>query len=285
MTAPKLAHDTDNGRYYTHPANASEVPSITNVKDMKNVEALKYWAAGECANYAADNIDALRNLDRDDIYQLVRKAPFSRKSKKVTAAIIGDIVHDWIDRVAKGEAVADIDVKTYIDKAGNEQQVPVQAKWTWYQFAGKGDSFLNIMKPDWQLTEFTVWSDRYGYAGTMDWAAKIGGKKWLTLGDNKTGKSVYPDMALQLAAGQFADYILLPDANTESGYRQVEIPQFERYAILHLRPRGWSLVPLYKIPEAFEAFLGLRQVFEWKVQCQDTTVGNAPKYEVRVGNQ
>jgi hypothetical protein len=136
------------------------------------------------------------------------------------------------------------------------------------------------MQPEFVMSEFTVWSDTHDYAGTMDWAARVGGKRLLTLGDNKTGKAVYPDMALQLAAGAYADYILLPDASSPSGYKQVEVPTYDAFGILHLRPRSWSLVPMQKIPEAFKAFVGLRAAFEWKVTCEDATVGNAPKYLV-----
>lgn len=285
MTEPALAHKTDKGRFYTHPANSREVPSITNVKGVKGVDALKYWAANECAQYTADNAAKLVNLSPDDIYALVKKAPFSRTGKKAMTSLVGDIVHDWIDQAAKGTSIDDINLNlnTWVDRFGEEKEVPVQARWTWNQFAGNGDSFLNVMKPEWVLSEFTVWSDKYEYAGTMDWAAKVGGKRLMTLGDNKTGAKVYADMALQLAAGTYADYVLMPDANEACGYRRIDVPQFDMHAILHLRPRGWSLVPIYKIPEAFEAFIGLRKTFEWMTTYEDDTVGFASKYAVKAG--
>lgn len=278
MTAPALSHKTDQGRFYSHPSHHKDVPSITNIKDMKSIPGLKYFGANEAARYAADNMKTLSALSVEDAYQLIKQSPWTQKGKQATTGKIGDIVHQWIDEVIKGTAIKDIDTSTYIDWDGEPQDAPIQAKWTWNQYAGKGDSFLNIMKPEFMLSEFTVWSDTHNYAGTMDWAARVGGKRLLTLGDNKTGKKVYPDMALQLAAGAFADYMLLP--NNDGGYDQVEIPKYDAYAILHLRPRSWSLVPMQKVDEAFQAFIGLRAAFQWKVDCEESTVGNAPQYRV-----
>lgn len=284
MTEPVLSKKTDNGRFYTHPAKGNDVPSITNVKDIMGVAALKYWASNECARYTADNVSKLVNLEWDDIFQLVKKAPFSRSGKKAESSRVGDMVHDWIDQVVKGTPYGDVDISVWVDRFGEEWKPPPTARQMWLQFGGKGDSFLNIMRPEYIMSEFTVWSEKHNYAGTMDWAARCGGKRLLTLGDNKTGKSVYADMALQLAAGQYADYVLMPDANQECGYRKIDIPQFDMYAILHIRPRGWSLVPIYKVREAFDAFLGLRAAFQWKVDNENDTVGVAPKYQVRIAD-
>ena len=49
----------------------------------------------------------------------------------------------------------------------------------WRQFGG----FLDKYKPQWVDSEFTVWSETHGYAGTADWAALLG--KNLVLGDQK----------------------------------------------------------------------------------------------------
>ncbi len=279
MTDPLLAHKTENGRYYSHPYKISEVPSITNVKDTLAIPALKYYFTGECATYVSENVAKLATLDADEIYRLVKDSPYRKDSKKASSSLTGDIVHDWIDQVIKGRAVSDVDTSFYIDRKDDDKskKPPVQALWTWNAFK----KFLDTYKPEWEMGEFTVWSETHGYAGTMDWSARVGSKKIFTLGDNKTGNHVYPDMALQLAAGQFADYILLPDTGTASGWKQVEIPRYDDYRILHLRPRSFQLVPMYHIEEAFQAFLGLKAAFDWKVALQDETVGTAYKYPVR----
>jgi len=268
MTDPALAKETKNGRYYTHPSRMSEAPSITNIKNVKSIDALKYWAAGECARYAADNLARLATLKSDEIYQLVRGAPWGASSKRGQSSNVGDVVHAWLDAIAKGETV---DPATYTAKDGQTYEAPVQAKQMWRQIVGpKG--FIDTYKPQWHLSEFTVWSDQYNYAGTADLAAYIGNA--LVLIDHKTGKNAYPDTALQLAALANADYILSPDGT------ETPLPKFDRFGILHIRPRGCRLIPVDHIDEAFKAFLGLKACFDWQVAYQDETLKFAPKLEV-----
>jgi hypothetical protein len=270
LTDPKLAQNTARGRYYTHPGNMSTVPSITNIKDMKNIPGLKFWAAKECGNYAADNRAKLATLERDEVFQLVRNAPFAPKSKKNQSSTVGDVVHGWFDSHVKGEPV---DGETYIDKEGRTQQAPIQSRQMWRQVIGKG-GFVERYGPRFVESEFTVWSNAHGYAGTGDLAAYIG--RYLVLIDHKTGNDVYPDVAMQLAALANADFILEPDGTER------DIPPFEKFAVLHIRPRGYRLIPVDNIDAAFRAFLGLKEVFDWVVSYEEKTLLYAPKNEVRL---
>jgi hypothetical protein len=267
MTDPVLSVKTARGRYYTHPARGNSVPSITNIKGVKSIDALKYWAAKECGNYAADNIAKLGQLDRDEIFQLVKGSPFARTSTRDQASLVGDIVHDWIDYTIKGGVVSQTD--TYDNKSGETVQVPLQARQMWRQFGGFQDKY----KPKWVASEFSVWSDRHGYAGTADWGAYIGSA--LVLGDNKTGAGAYPDTAMQLAALANADFIIEPDGTEKP------LPKFEKFAILHIRPRFSRLIPVEHTDEWFQAFLGLKTVFDCVINFEDTTLAFAPKIEVR----
>lgn len=270
MTDPVLSVKTANGRYYTHPGRGKQVPSITNIKDLRNIPALKYWAAKEAANYAADNREKLAGLEREEVFQLVKSAPFAQSSTRAEASLVGDIVHEWIDQVIKGVSTYEnIDTAVYTGKDGAERQAPQQARQMFRQFGG----FLDRYKPKWVASEFTVWSDKHGYAGTADWAAYIGPA--LVLGDNKTGSGVYPDTAMQLAALGNADYILEPDGTEK------ELPKFERYAISHIRPRFSRLIPVEHTDEWFRAFLGLKTLFDTVINYEDSTLMFAPKIEVR----
>jgi hypothetical protein len=267
LTDPALSIKTANGRYYAHPGKGKQVPSITNIKDMKNIPALKYWAAKEAANYAADNLGKLSQLSREEAFQLIKSAPFAYSSTKAEASLVGDIVHEWIDRIIKGDSGFSTD--SYVGKDGNEHPSPLQAKQMWRQWGG----FLDRYQPKWVASEFTVWSDAYGYAGTADWAAYISGS--LVLGDNKTGQSVYPDTAMQLAALGNADFILEPDGTEKP------LPKFDRFAISHIRPRFSRLIPVEHTDEWFKAFLGLKALFDAIVNYEDATLQFAPKIEVK----
>lgn len=259
MTDPILSIKTPNGRHYKHPISASVVPSITNVIGMKDKPALVGWAAREVATFAAENLDVLGKLERQERIDLAKGSPY-RSSHN--AADRGTEVHGWIE--------------TYIKKtmSGRKPGRPegyekssITAKNMWTQFG----AFVKKYDPEWVASEFTVWSDTYEYAGTGDFIAKIKGSYvWV---DAKTGKGVYPEVGMQIAALRGADYMFLSD-----GERTV-LPPFDRGAVLHVRPRGTRFHPLDHMDECFEAFLGLRQVFRWHVEYAGEVIIEVPKVE------
>ena len=257
MTAPKLAVPTEWGRHYAHPNRPKTVPSVTTITGVKAIKGLPYWAAKEAATYAADNLTKLSALDRDEIIQLVKGAPWQPKPDSPSK--VGDQVHDWVDRYARNEDIPADEI------AG----APLQARQMWRQFGG----FVKRYEPKWVTTEFTVWSDSHGYAGTADWAAYIG--EYLVLGDNKTGTGVYPESAMQLAALSHADFILEADGTER------ELPNFDKHAILHIRPRFSQLIPVDHVNEWFRAFLGLKAVYDCVVEYEATKLLHAAKVEVR----
>ena len=275
MTDPALAKKTSHGRFYRHPGDGRMVPSITNIKGMKAIPALPAWAAREAANYAADNINSLSKLPHDDIVQLVKGAPYRRDSSKNASALAGNIVHDWIDQDIRGEQV---DPGFYLDREGERQVPPQTAKWMWNSYR----TFVGYYKPTFVKSEFTVWSHEHGYAGTGDWCGYITSPTTgelsteLTLGDTKTGKASYPDMAMQLAAIAHADCIITPD-----GVEQ-PLPEFKRFAILHVRPRFVELIPVEHVEEWWKAFLGLKAVFDTVTTYEEETLLYTPKLQVRV---
>ena len=251
MTAPALAFDTDNGRYYRHPGNSKTVPSITNIKSKKHVE-LKHWAARKVADYAADRREMLATLERDEAFSLVKGALYAREENSPSA--IGDQVHKWIEeRIQRGADPEGWDEASSTAKNMYKRFIDFEMKYS----------------PEYTMSEFTVWSDTHDYAGTGDLGIKVGNRHVLV--DTKTGKAVYPDVAMQLAALAFADFIIDEDG------QQVELPGFDAFGVLHLRPMSASLVPVFHIDEWFQAFLGLRKLFEVEVEYADKTLGYAPK--------
>jgi len=247
MTAPKLARPAnpgepgfaDGGRVYEHPRTRMVVPSITATKDMVDKPALKHAAAWGCARFVDENLTMLDDMDDSkQRRRLIHDAPFNEWSAK---AKIGDLVHDWIDGYIKGHKFS---VEEY-------EKSSVTAKHMWQSF----ERFLAEYDPQFIDAEFTVWSNTWGYAGTMDWAARIRGH--LVLGDTKTGESVWPETGLQLAAGANADFILRADGT------EIPLPRFDRCAVLHVRPRSATLVPMEKIPECWEAFKAARILKQW----------------------
>lgn len=254
MTAPVLSFSTANGRYYAHPSRRKSVPSVTNIKDVKGIPALKYWAAREAASYAADNRSKLAGLDREEVFQLVKNAPF--REQENSPSKIGDVVHDWIDRFVKGTPPGREEVSG----------AHITPRHMWEQFG----LFNAKYEPKFIDSEFTVWSDTHNYAGTADLAMDVRGA--LILADTKTGNNIYPETGFQLAALAFADFILTPDGEEKP------MPKWDRFAILHIRPTYFHLVPVENIEASFQAFLGLKAVFDWQVDYGDKTLGYSPKF-------
>jgi hypothetical protein len=258
MTAPAMSVTTNNGRYYVHPSRRKSVPSVTNIKNIKAIDGLKYSYARGAAEFAVDNSDAWKNLDRESAIRLIKGAPDQRGPNSPSS--VGDTVHNWIDRYIKGERISEHEIG----------QAVITARRMWGQF---GNFVGRYSQAPYNLefldSEFTVWSDAHDYAGTADLALRIAGK--LILADTKTGKQPWPDMALQLAALSHADFILTPEGE------QREMPKWDAFAILHLRPMSFALIPVYNIDQAFQAFLGLKAVFDWEVNCGDKTLGYAPR--------
>jgi hypothetical protein len=103
------------------------------------------------------------------------------------------------------------------------------------------------------------------YGGTGDTICMIGGERWLIdykTSDKPIGKGPthfpYPDVALQLAALGFADFIGKPQDPT-----RYPIPAIDRYGVVAITPTDCQLIE-YSVTEAeYETFLHLRNVHEW----------------------
>lgn len=250
MTAPILAQNTAHGRHYFHPVTNDAKPSITNIINMKS-KPLYGSGLRAAANYAADNREKLATLSRDEAYTLASNPPKDASDP----ASVGDTVHSWIDRYIKGGPPSHDEVKA----------APITAQRMFDRFR----RFCVKYSPEFTNSEFTVWSNTFGYAGTADWSAVVAGN--LVLADTKTGRQPYAEVAMQVAAIAKADFILSPEG------AESPIPQYDRYAVLHLRPMSYTFHPIFKIDEAFQSFLALRQVFDWHYNSAPYSVGNAPK--------
>lgn len=257
VTDPALARPTEHGRFYHHPRTRAEVPSITNITGMKFKPLFKSGLK-KAATYAADNIATLANLDRDAVYTLCANPP----TDPTDPSRVGTLVHGWIERYIKGKLVGSGEGLVTPDELA---AAPNTARWMYERWL-KFDAHYH---PEYVASEFTVWSNTFGYAGTADFSMMLNGAHVLV--DAKTGKQPYAEVAMQLAAISHADFILSADG-TES-----RLPQYNGFGVLHIRPRSFTLHPVYRIEEAFQSFLALKTVFEWNVHHAPYSVGEAPQ--------
>lgn len=106
-------------------------------------------------------------------------------------------------------------------------------------------------RPEVIAVEFTVWSEKHRYAGTVDLYCLIDGIPWIV--DFKVSAQIYPSMEIQVSAYKFAD---------------ARFPANTRLAILQLNYKA-NKKQKYKftrITQQFVLFLSIRRV--WQNECE-----------------
>ena len=136
------------------------------------------------------------------------------------------------------------------------------------QIIARFQDFEREWEPELEATELTVFNATAGYAGSLDFIAHIpllG--EGLTLGDFKTGRGVFPETALQMAAYRHAEFV-----ETAGHKASVPMPKTERSIVVHLRPDDdksyqdkhpksyYEVIPMDTGEEVFEMFKYVTQV-------------------------
>jgi hypothetical protein len=258
---PKAARSVSSGRTYT--INGLTLWSVTTIiGNGLPKPAIAGWQAKSIAEFAVANwrqiggmlgsVRLQRTEDAsvfiitdpdavDGAVDWLKGAPWRESKRKMS---IGSAVH------AEAEAYA----------LGTPRPEPLPAV---APFLTSFRNFLEDFKPDFKLVEATVYNVAEGYAGTLDGVATIGGRTFLA--DWKTGKDIYPDVALQLAAYENAESVLLRDGSS------VPMPKVDGCFALHLREfdpdipsdRGYEVVPVATGAPAWDAFRYVREVMRW----------------------
>jgi hypothetical protein len=252
VTNPRLARDTQRGRYYDDPAGGPALVSVTNVIDtaVNKSMALVPWGVKLTVEYVLDNWKAVVHRVLTDRPGLTKELKALHREAKERAADLGDRIHKAAELHILGAPVPD-----------DPEVAPYLAQLKLW-LAGWGVDLDKHI----EATEITVFHRRLGYAGTADlmiWLPTApGGRLELWLIDFKTSatrpaKSVYPENTLQLAALRFAETVLLPD-DTDA-----PMPPIERAGVLNLRAKSHALVPMPADRAAHRAFRGALEATRW----------------------
>jgi hypothetical protein len=242
VTAPALAATGPDG-YRVYAWAGRTFPSVTAVINGGVPKPfLPRWAAKAAAEYAVANLDRLAQLPPGQAVREVKQAPWQQSG---AAASLGDCVHATVEAHATGRP---------------RPEVPTEAR----PYLEAFDRFVCDRRPGFLLAERTVYSRRYGYAGTFDAVATLPGLGVVLL-DVKTGRRVYPEACLQLAAYAAAEFVGDPDGRTED-----PIPPIDAGAVLHLRPGGYRLLPVPIGRAVLEAFLAALAVFRFATDLAPT---------------
>lgn len=225
--------DTDTGQ---------SVPGVTTILgDGIPKKALINWAANATAEYAIDHWDTL-TLATPSVR--LKELQGARYAVSDTAANRGTQVHKLAERLVQGERVAIPD--------GLEGYVESYVR------------FLDDFDVQPVLVEKTVWSPTHGYCGTLDLVADLldpddpepdpdlrARVRWLL--DIKTNRSgIFGETALQLAAYRYAEHFIDDEGQDAAPAEMFEV---DAVGAVHVRPDGYSLIPLEAGPEQHRLFL------------------------------
>lgn len=223
--------------------------SVTTALGMINKKAIVQWAADQVAARATSNPEALFTRTEGEGFNYLR---YAHSSVLNDAAQMGTKIHAYHE--------ADLDWTRPFPAVDDERDVELINQWNLFREA-------HTIEP--LHLEVTAWSHKHGYAGTLDGIGYIDGV--LTLYDLKSSRNLWPEHKEQLAALGNADELLIQTG--EFDWERIDIPDFEQYGIIHLRPgdfngKGefvsayWELLVFSKeeINDYFGTFLGALQV-------------------------
>lgn len=167
----------------------AEFISVTSVlKLLDKSDALIPWALNQCESkfnhLLSDHIEG--HMLIEDVEEYFKSSKYAYKEVSEEALDIGSQVHDIIEQYIKQGKDAIGDLKDEV-AAG------------FYAFLEWEEENIE----EWVSSEESVYSLRFGYAGTLDARAKFKDGRLMTV-DFKTSKRIYDEYAMQIAAYDYA---------------------------------------------------------------------------------
>lgn len=224
---------TTGSRWYVHPTTGERFISVTTVLSNIAKFGLADWAARLAAEAAVEHLEWLNLAVKGD--------PCGRKGES-GCGMCSPCAIWWLSDRHNQVRDAAADLGTKLHDAGEQDALfgegytideDVQPYVDGYKL------WRDRWKPTFLLTEATVISRKWGYAGTLDIGATFAEANLPpkfahfadvpVLGDYKTGKHLDIPKGWQLNAYKECDAILLPDGT------ELPMPEFERAMILHIR--------------------------------------------------
>jgi len=227
----------DRGRGHTYLDDAGrKLTGVTTVLKTLPKDALINWAAGTTAEYAVDHWEELSTKSPSARLKAITGARWSVVRE---ASAKGTRIHALADELVRGGTiVAPPELMPYVDG---------YARW------------LDATHVETLWTEAVVGDPGVGVCGTVDL-----GIRWpdgtTEIADIKTGKGVYDEVRLQLAAYRYMPTMMI-DGDPHP------MPKVDRAAVLHVTKEG----TYHHIVEAgtmeYYAFTALLEVYHWLEEC------------------
>jgi hypothetical protein len=234
------ARRINRGAGHSYTLDGDKIAGATTILgDGYPKPALINWAANITADCVQDRWSDLLDMAPSERDKLLRRARFDHRD---AAAERGKRAHNLIQRLARGEEVDNPDdLSGYLDAY---------------------EQFVADWQPKELLIEAPVFSLEYRYAGTLDAVADlVDGRRWLL--DWKTGKAIYPDVALQLAAYRYADVYLDAAGDLQP------MPPVDVCGSVWIQDGVYELRPIQVGPDEYAAFGAVQAVAEWRAANDD----------------
>jgi hypothetical protein len=256
-------------RLYVDHDTGVKLPSVTSVVGMLPKPYLTFWASKLTAEYAVDNLPAITSIserDREGAVDFLKRAPSRYTASR---ADVGSKAHDAFELLIRGERIGRVDPDIRMHVRHFEE-------------------FLDAVNPELVYAEDIAWSESVngredlGYAGSFDGIVRIwvreengrpvptpdrSGEPVLLVVDWKTGKSTYPDVALQLTAYARAKELILTTGE------RMPMPETDGAAVLHVTDQEWSFKPVDTDTHVFDQFLYLRETYNWDRGASKKVIG------------
>ena len=300
MTTPINSALLGGDRHYTWPPTGEVFSSVTTNLGALAKPFLVPWAAKLSAEYAVkhwNELDALiKGGDPETAKNLIKVA---HKKYRDVAAGVGTIAHDCLDQISwLRQGGVDYNPGAIAQEAllkfgeDNKEAVASIKLSDLMPYIESFEQWCRDFKPRFILSESTVYSRTYGYAGTFDFIAEVTLPgfiyKWMVespelaeeiddndfyrvvvLGDYKTGNSIYPETGLQLSAYRYGDFI---GQQVDGQWVEAPIPQVQGGLICHVRPKKTKASPVKCDLDVFDYFLSLTQAHRWRSQVSKTVL-------------
>lgn len=234
MTKPELAlyaKQDGTGRAYKHPfrtgpdGKALSVPSVTTVLNLVSKgDSLVQWAVNQTMEWVVANRNRLFTMGDESVQ---KGGKYRWKDFRDERAEVGTGIHETIEAEHTG---------TWNYPALDDEQKQIMGQWA---------LFNERYEVTPHLSEFTVWSLGYEYAGTADGLWDVvdleTGESWEGLIiDIKTSKNTWPEHWMQLSALRRAGTRM--EKLADGTWTEHELPLGGGVGIVHLRADKFELL-------------------------------------------
>lgn len=217
------------------------VPGVTTILGVLEKPAIAKWAAGQVAEYVADNREAVGHLysaGRGPMVAALKEVPWQKRDD---AATRGTTLHDFAERLLHGEQVDVPDALVPVVEAAL--------------------MFLKEWRIEPVLIEKAVASRAHRYAGMLDLVAlythPVTGETGCAIFDWKSGKRIYYQACFQLNAYGHAEFY-------EHDGQEMPISDLrigEAFGV-HIQESGYAVYPLPYGPHIQAEFLTIRDTYD-----------------------